>query len=146
MFSLFLNRRNLQTIVLGLDWFFLNLPVWWQRSNSISAVIPNSSFVILWTFSSQTSHVSFGVSSTPLILRLFRRDQSSNSISFSVTKSRSRRSSSNSFIPAWSFPISFFILVSSLPSWPCVNSRLILFQILPWIFCQVGCSCFLNVF
>ena len=88
--------------------------------------------MILWSFSLQTSHVSFGVSSTPSILGLFRRDQTSNSISFLLTKSVSRRFSSKSFILAWSFPVSFFIFVSSSSSWPCVNSELFAISITSW--------------
>ena len=90
-------------------------------------------------------HVSIGVSSTPSIIRLLRRDRSSRSISFSVRESGSRRSSSNSFPLAWSFPTSFYIFVSSSSGWPCVNSKLIAFSNSE-IFCQVGCSYFLNVF
>ena len=80
-----------------------------------------------------------------VIIRLLRRDRSSRSISFSVRESGSRRSSSNSFPLAWSFPTSFYIFVSSSSGWPCVNSKLIAFSNSE-IFCQVGCSYFLNVF
>ena len=55
IFFLPLNLSNLQTIVLCLDWFLINLPVRWQRLNSISAVIPNLFSTISWTFFSQVS-------------------------------------------------------------------------------------------
>ena len=81
--------------------------------------------IIFFTSSSQFSHVSFVVSGMPSIQTLFRRDLSSSSINFSITKAGSKRSSSISLRSVWTFLISFFTFAK--PSWSSswVNSRLL---------------------
>ena len=84
----FVFKFEQSAIILDPDWFLLNVPVRWQGSNLISAVIPNLFFTISSTFFSQMLQVSFGVSSTPSIRKLFGRYLSSSSINLSDPKDR----------------------------------------------------------
>ena len=68
-----LNLSNLQVVVLGGDFV------------PITSLIPNLSLIILCTFSSHLSQISHHFPPIPPILELFFSDQSSNSISLSVT-------------------------------------------------------------
>ena len=90
-----LNLLNRQMIVQGRPWCW---PDWLRDltrlhlSISTSAAKPKLFFRTSWTFSSHVFHVSFGVSRRPSTRRLFLRDLSSSSTSFTETSSGSKRS------------------------------------------------------
>ena len=121
-----LKRTNLQIIDRGRD--PLRFPIRWHRSNSILSWILNLSGSTSCTFFSQSFQVSFVFSIRLSIQRLFLRDLSSNSISFSYdfsdTSLGSKRSFSNSFMSDANFLISFLTVVNSSSSVLRVNSRL----------------------
>ena len=121
-----LKRTNLQIIDRGRDPF--RFPIRWHRSNSISSWILNLSGSTSCTSFPQPFQVSFVFSIRLSIQRLFLRDLSSNSISFSYdfsdTSLGSKRSFSNSFMSDANFLISFLTVANSSSSVLRVNSRL----------------------
>ena len=95
-FNIFCFSLNLviqQIIVRGRFLFFF-FDSRWQRSISICSLILSLFLINSCILISQSSQVSFGISSIPSMRKLFRLDLSSNSINFEDTSFGSKRSSS----------------------------------------------------
>ena len=114
-----LNLLNQQMIVWGRPWcwpYWLRDLTWWHLSVSTSVAKPKLFFKTSWTFSSHVLHVSFGVSWSPSIRRLFLQDLSSSSTSFAETSSGSKRSFSIDLMLLSNLVMSFFTFPNSLSS------------------------------
>ena len=114
-----LNLLNQQMIVWGRPWCWpdwLQDLTWWHLSVSTSVAKPKLFFKTSWTFSSHVLHVSFGVSWSPSIRRLFLQDLSSSSTSFAEMSSGSKRSFSIDLMLFSNLVMSFFTFPNSLSS------------------------------
>ena len=114
-----LNLLNQQMIVWGRPWCWpdwLQDLTWWHLSVSTSVAKPKLFFKTSWTFSSHVLHVSFGVSWSPSIWRLFLQDLSSSSTSFAEMSSGSKRSFSIDLMLFSNLVMSFFTFPNSLSS------------------------------
>ena len=114
-----LNLLNQQMIVWGRPWCWpdwLQDLTWWHLSVSTSVAKPKLFFKTSWTFSSHVLHVSFGVSWSPSIRRLFLQNLSSSSTSFAEMSSGSKRSFSIDLMLFSNLVMSFFTFPNSLSS------------------------------